>query len=48
MSAHNQFCASDIGLLSIFFKNRNSEIFTFDVKAEKTSYFFMRKSEETL
>lgn len=43
MSAHSLFCAGDIGLLSIFFKYGNSEIFTFDVKAEKTSYYFKEK-----
>lgn len=42
MSAHSLFCAGDIGLLSLFFKNRNSEIYTFDVKAEKTSYYYRR------
>jgi hypothetical protein len=45
MSAHSLFCAGDIGLLSVFYKIKNVEIFTFDVKAEKTSYFYMRKSE---
>ncbi len=40
MSAHSLFCAGDIGLLSVFYKTKNSEIFTFDVKAEKTSYFY--------
>lgn len=40
MSAHSLFCAGDIGLLSVFYKHKNSEIFTFDVKAEKTSYFY--------
>jgi len=43
MSAHSLFCAGDIGLLSIFYKYRDTEIFTFDVKAEKTSYFYRRK-----
>ena len=43
MSAHSLFCAGDIGLLSVFYKYKDSEIFTFDVKAEKTSYFY-RKS----
>ena len=42
MSAHSLFCAGDIGLLSIFYKQKNSEIFTFDVKADKTSYFYRR------
>lgn len=45
MSAHSLFCAGDIGLLSVFYKIKNIEIFTFDVKAEKTSYFYMKKSE---
>lgn len=44
MSAHSLFCAGDIGLLSIFVKPGNREIFTFDVKAEKTSYYFVRKT----
>jgi hypothetical protein len=42
MSAHSLFCAGDIGLLSVFQQFKNTEIFTFDVKAEKTSYFFRR------
>lgn len=42
MSAHSLFCAGDIGLLSIFYKIKNTEIFTFDVKTEKTSYFYRR------
>lgn len=42
MSTHSLFCAGDIGLLSIFDKYGNSEIYTFDVKAEKTSYFYRR------
>jgi hypothetical protein len=44
MSAHSLFCAGDIGLLSVFYKNKNSEIFTFDVKAEKTSYFYRTRT----
>ena len=42
MSAHSLFCAGDIGLLSIFYKHKNSEIYTFDVKEEKTSYYFIK------
>jgi len=42
MSAHSLFCAGDIGLLSIFYQYKNTEIFTFDVKEEKTSYFYKR------
>ncbi len=48
MSAHSLFCAGDIGLFSVFYKFRKTDVYTFDVKAEKTSYFFARKSEETL
>ncbi len=46
MSAHSLFCAGDIGLLSVFYRYKNSEIFTFDLKEEKTSYYFLRKSAE--
>ena len=42
MSAHSLFCAGDIGLLSVFYQSSENEIFTFDVKAEKTSYFFRK------
>ena len=42
MCAHSLFCAGDIGFLSVFYKFKNSEVFTFDVKAEKTSYFFRK------
>lgn len=42
MSAHSLFCAGDIGLLSVFYQNRENEIYTFDMKEEKTSYFFRR------
>ncbi len=42
MSAHSLFCAGDIGLLSIFFKNPETEIFTYDVREEKTSYYYQK------
>ena len=42
MCAHSLFCAGDIGLLSIFYNNGKTEIFTFDVKDEKKSYYFRR------
>lgn len=42
MSAHSLFCAGDIGLLTVFYQNRKNEIYTFDVKEEKTSYFYRR------
>lgn len=40
MSAHSLFCAGDIGLLSVFYDDSEKEVFTFDVKAEKTSYYY--------
>ncbi|MCG6191045.1 DUF3267 domain-containing protein [Maribellus maritimus] len=42
MSAHSLFCAGDIGLLSLFSSDKNAEIYTFDVKEEKTSYYYKR------
>jgi hypothetical protein len=42
MSAHSMFCAGDIGLLSVFYQNTANEIYTFDEKEEKTSYFFRK------
>ncbi|MCA1759224.1 MAG: hypothetical protein LC658_05605, partial [Bacteroidales bacterium] len=43
MSAHSLFCAGDIGLLSFFDRFPGSEVYTFDVKEEKRSYFFRKK-----
>ncbi len=43
MSAHSLFCAGDIGMLDYFYQYRNSELYTFDLKAEKKSYFYRRK-----
>jgi hypothetical protein len=43
MSAHSLFCAGDIGLLSFFDRFPGSEVYTFDVKEEKRSYFFREK-----
>ena len=48
MSAHSLFCAGDIGLYSVFLKLKNVEVFSFDVKAEKTSYFYRRIETQTL
>ncbi|NCB06971.1 MAG: DUF3267 domain-containing protein [Bacteroidia bacterium] len=42
MSTHSLFCAGDIGLLSLFCQSRGNEIYTFDVKAEKTSYYYRK------
>ncbi len=43
MSAHSLFCAGDVGLLSVFYKYPDQEIFTFDVNEEKTSYYYLKK-----
>ncbi len=42
MSAHSLFCAGDIGLLSLFYHEKDEEIFTYDVREEKKSYFYKR------
>jgi hypothetical protein len=42
MCAHSLFCAGDIGLLSLFYRDTKTEIFTFDIKAEKTSYYYQK------
>lgn len=42
MCAHSLFCAGDIGLLSLFYRKKNDAIFTYDVKAEKKSYYYRR------
>ena len=42
MGAHSLFCAGDIGLLTLFYKDKEAAIFTFDVKAEKTSYYYQK------
>ena len=42
MSAHSLFCTGDIGLLTLFYRNKEADIFTFDIKAEKTSYYYRR------
>ena len=42
MSVHSLFCAGDVGLLSIFYQYKNTEIFMFDVKEKKTSYFYKK------
>jgi hypothetical protein len=44
MCAHSLFCAGDIGLLSTFYKYGNSEVYTFDLRSEKTSYYYRKKS----
>lgn len=43
MCIHCLFCAGDIGLLSLFYKHEGAEIFTYDVRIEKKSYYFKKK-----
>ena len=42
MCIHSLFCAGDIGLLSVF-HNTQSEVFTFDIKEVRKSYYFRKK-----
>lgn len=42
MCVHSLFCAGDIGLLSVFY-TAQSEVFTFDIKEERKSYYFRKK-----
>lgn len=43
MSSHSLFCAGDIGMLAFFDRFPGSEVYTFDVKEEKKSYYFIKK-----
>ncbi|MBN1819450.1 MAG: DUF3267 domain-containing protein [Prolixibacteraceae bacterium] len=45
MCLHSLFCAGDIALLS-FFYTQKEEMYTYDVKAEKTSYYFIAINQE--
>ena len=42
MSTHSLFCAGDIGLLSLFYQFKGTDVYTFDVKEEKRSYYYKR------
>jgi len=42
MAIHSFFCAGDIGFISFFKHNPDKELFTFDSKSEKSSYFYQR------
>ncbi|NQU86579.1 MAG: DUF3267 domain-containing protein [Mariniphaga sp.] len=45
MSIHSLFCAGDVALLSFFYKYPE-EVFTYDLKSEKVSYYYRRKPSE--
>jgi hypothetical protein len=47
MSAHSFFCAGDIILLAFFYRFPDSEIFTYDSKAENKSYFYREKPDKS-
>ena len=40
MSIHSLFCAGDIVMLSVFYRFPGSEIFTYDIKEKRKSYFY--------
>jgi len=42
MTAHSLFCAGDIVLLSYFYRFPGCEIFSYDERSEKKSYFYKR------
>lgn len=42
MAAHSFFCAGDIGLLSLFYKHGNNDVFTYDERDKKRSYYYKR------
>ncbi|HPF51395.1 MAG TPA: DUF3267 domain-containing protein [Draconibacterium sp.] len=44
MAVHSLFCAGDIGLLSVFYADGYADRFTFDIKAERKSYYYQRKN----
>ncbi len=43
MSSHSLFCAGDIGMLSYLYEFRDHELYTFDMKDEKKSYFYRKR-----
>jgi len=43
MTSHTLFCSGDINMLNYFYMNKNYDLYTFDVKNEKKTYFYRRK-----
>ncbi len=43
MCAHSLFCAGDIGMLDYFYSFKDAELYTFDVRKEKKSFFYRKK-----
>ena len=44
MSLHSLFCAGDVGILSLFYKY-DEEVYTYDLRSEKKSFFFVKRNE---
>lgn len=43
MCIHSFFCAGDIALLALFYRYPGREVYTYDNRAEQTSYYFMER-----
>lgn len=46
MTIHSFFCAGDIAMSALFYRLPGRKIFTYDLAAEKTCYFFAEKREK--
>jgi hypothetical protein len=45
MCGHSLFCAGDIGMLDYFYSFKDTELYTFDLRKEKKSYFYRTKND---
>ena len=43
MTFHSFFCSGDVALVTLFFRFPGREVFTYDSRVEKTSYYFVEK-----
>lgn len=43
MCIHSFFCAGDVALVSLFYRFPGQEVYTYDNRKEKTSYYYLRK-----
>lgn len=43
MCIHSFFCAGDVALATLFFRFPGQEVFTYDDRQEKTSYYFVKR-----
>ncbi len=44
MCIHSFFCAGDVALVTLFYRFPGLEVYTYDNREEKTSYYFVEKS----